>query len=114
MPSLISLTVRKRGPGSVALLSLVRRRAGPLPCSLLLLLSFFQLSYAGGAPDKEGGVVSDRFEWRTSSPESQGMSGPRLEAMRRELADRGTKALLIVRNDRIVCEWYAPGHGPRC
>ena len=36
--------------------------------------------------------------------ERQGMSGAKLEAMRELLAGKGTKALLVVRNDRIVCE----------
>jgi len=32
------------------------------------------------------------------------MSGAKLEAIRELLAGKGTKALLVVRNDRIVCE----------
>ncbi|MGD9498347.1 MAG: serine hydrolase domain-containing protein [Armatimonadota bacterium] len=48
------------------------------------------------------------FEWQTASPESQGLSGAALEAMGRDLQGRGTKALLIIRHDRIVYEWYAP------
>ena len=32
--------------------------------------------------------------------------------MRDRLAERRTKALLIIRNDRVVYEWYAPDHGP--
>jgi CubicO group peptidase (beta-lactamase class C family) len=50
------------------------------------------------------------FTWQTATPESQGMSGERLRAMRESLAGRGTKALLVVRNDRIVYEWYAADH----
>lgn len=56
--------------------------------------------------------MAEGFAWRRASPESQGMDGARLEAMREELARRGTKTLLIVRNDRIVYEWYAEGFGP--
>ena len=55
--------------------------------------------------------VSERFEWQTAEPESQGMSSAKLEEMRASLAEGGTKALLVIRNDRIVCEWYAEGHG---
>ncbi|HMJ90947.1 MAG TPA: serine hydrolase [Candidatus Acidoferrum sp.] len=51
------------------------------------------------------------FEWQTATPESQGMSASRLEALRENLAAHRTKALLVIRNDRIMCEWYAPGHG---
>ena len=56
--------------------------------------------------------MSPPFEWQTASPESRGLSGARLEAMKDGLAARGTKALLVIRGDRIVHEWYAPDHGP--
>jgi CubicO group peptidase (beta-lactamase class C family) len=49
------------------------------------------------------------FEWRAATPESQGLSTDRLDALKDELAPRATAALLIVRNDRIIYEWYAPG-----
>jgi CubicO group peptidase (beta-lactamase class C family) len=48
------------------------------------------------------------FEWQTADPESQGMASARLDALREELQKRGTKTLLVIRNDRIVYEWYAP------
>ncbi len=51
------------------------------------------------------------FEWERATPESRGFSSAKLEALRADLAARGTKALLVIRNDAIVCEWYAPGHG---
>src|SRR5882672_9243557 len=46
----------------------------------------------------------------TATPESQGMSTAKLEAMKGNLATRKTKALLIIRNDKIIYEWYAEGH----
>lgn len=46
------------------------------------------------------------FEWQVVSPESQGMSAQGLDVLQKGLAERGTKALLVVRNDRIVYEWY--------
>jgi CubicO group peptidase (beta-lactamase class C family) len=49
------------------------------------------------------------FEWQTATPASQGMSGPKLDALRNDLARRGTRAFLVIRNDTIVYEWYAPG-----
>lgn len=49
------------------------------------------------------------FEWQSATPESQGLSTARLDAFRDEQAAHHTSALLIVRNDRIVYEWYAPG-----
>lgn len=49
-------------------------------------------------------------DWVVASPESQGMSRAALDAMKDGLAARGTRALIVVRHDRIVYEWYAPGH----
>ncbi|HZW34194.1 MAG TPA: serine hydrolase, partial [Isosphaeraceae bacterium] len=57
-------------------------------------------------------TVTEAFAWRTATPESQGMSGPKLAALRDALAARKTKAFLVIRNDRIVFEWYAEDHGP--
>lgn len=52
-----------------------------------------------------------QFEWQTATPESQGMSLKKLDSLKDSLAARNTKALLVIRNDRIVYEWYADGHG---
>lgn len=52
------------------------------------------------------------FEWQAASPESQGMSGAKLDALKDVLAKRRTRAFLVIRNDRIVYEWYAEGNGP--
>ena len=52
------------------------------------------------------------FAWQTATPESRSMSGPKLDVLRDALAARKTTAFLVVRNDRIVYEWYADGHGP--
>ncbi|MFO1501326.1 MAG: serine hydrolase domain-containing protein [Verrucomicrobiota bacterium] len=53
-------------------------------------------------------------DWSTpripiSSPEAQGMSTPKLDTIRDRLASKKTRAFLVVRNDRLVYEWYAPG-----
>ncbi len=37
------------------------------------------------------------------------MSAQKLEALRADLEKRGTRALMIIRNDRVVMEWYAQG-----
>jgi len=52
------------------------------------------------------------FDWRTGTPESRGMSAPALASLKDFLAAKNTKALLVVRNDTIVYEWYADDHGP--
>jgi CubicO group peptidase (beta-lactamase class C family) len=53
-----------------------------------------------------------QFEWKSARPESQGVSSAKFENLTKSLAAKNTKALFVVRNDRIVCEWYAKGHGP--
>ncbi len=47
------------------------------------------------------------FEWQNASPASQGMPSVKLDALCNTLASRGTKTLLVIRNDRIVYEWYS-------
>jgi CubicO group peptidase (beta-lactamase class C family) len=56
------------------------------------------------------GKPAGRFEWRADRPEAEGLSSARLDALKKALAARGTKGLLVIRNDRVVYEWYAPGH----
>ncbi len=53
-----------------------------------------------------------QFEFKIARADSQGFSAGKLDDLTKSLAARNTKALLVVRNDRIVCEWYAKGHGP--
>ena len=55
---------------------------------------------------------SSIWDWTTAAPESQGMSAKRLKEMGDALAARNTSGLLVIRNDKIVYEWYAPGAGP--
>ena len=50
------------------------------------------------------------FEWQGAKAEDVGMDGAKLEAMREQLVERQTKALFVVRNDRVVMEWYAEDH----
>ncbi len=51
------------------------------------------------------------FEWQKAAPEAEGMSSAKLDAAKDILAKKGTKTFLVVRNDKIVYEWYAPGFG---
>jgi CubicO group peptidase (beta-lactamase class C family) len=55
-------------------------------------------------------LAAEPFEWQTSSPESQGFSSQALQRFQADLASRKTKALLVIRDDQIVHEWYAEGH----
>jgi len=50
------------------------------------------------------------FDWQTGTPESQGASAPQIEALRKRMAEKKTTAFLVIRNDHIICEWYAAGH----
>ena len=56
--------------------------------------------------------MEQSFLWQTASPESQGMSSSKLDALRDILAVKDTKTFLVVRHDRIVYEWYAPDYSP--
>ena len=71
---------------------------------LFFILVFFLIQSADA--DK------NYFEWQTASPVSQGMSSDRINAAMEILAEKGTKKLLVIKNDRIIYEWYAPGDGP--
>jgi CubicO group peptidase (beta-lactamase class C family) len=62
---------------------------------------------AAAAPKAPG--AEKAWDWPTATPESQGMSGPRLDAIKQRLASKKTRAFLVVRNDCIVYEWYATG-----
>ncbi len=49
------------------------------------------------------------FQWEYVSPESQGMSSQKLDEMKKVLAEKGTKKLLIIKNDKVIYEWFANG-----
>lgn len=57
-------------------------------------------------------AIAQGFDWQTAAPEQQGLSSRALAAIRDRLAESATKAFLIVRNDRLVYEWYSPDHSP--
>jgi CubicO group peptidase (beta-lactamase class C family) len=48
-------------------------------------------------------------DWLPASPESQGMSSAKLDALWNKLASSHTTGLLILHNDRVVFERYAQG-----
>jgi CubicO group peptidase (beta-lactamase class C family) len=51
---------------------------------------------------------SPSFEWAQTAPESQGISSAKLASLRDGIGGK-TKNLLVIRNDKIVFEWYADG-----
>src|SRR5687768_17423173 len=54
-------------------------------------------------------AAHDGFQWQAATPDSQGLSAAKLAELQAGLAARSTKALLVIRNDRVVLEWYAEG-----
>ena len=48
------------------------------------------------------------WDWPTATPESQGMSPAGLNDIKEKLAAKKTRAFLVIRNDHVVYEWYAP------
>ncbi len=79
----------------------------PLPNPYLAALCTGVVLLAAPVPSRVAGAADD--VWRSAPPEAQGFSSSRLDALRADLARRNTQALLVIRNDTIVCEWYSPG-----
>src|ERR1051325_11005714 len=52
-------------------------------------------------------AADSNFDWQVATPESSGLSSARLDKLRDELAARQTDGFLLVRNDKIIYEWYA-------
>ncbi|HEX4591484.1 MAG TPA: serine hydrolase [Gemmataceae bacterium] len=75
-------------------------RTAALAISISLTLTWM----AAGRP-----AEAKPFDWQSATPESQGLSGPKLDSLRDELARRRTRAFLVIRNDKLVYEWYAKG-----
>ncbi|MBN2327215.1 MAG: serine hydrolase [Candidatus Omnitrophica bacterium] len=54
---------------------------------------------------------TEQFEWKSSPPSEQGVSERELQSMIQGLKEHGTAGALVIKNDRIVCEWYSPQLG---
>jgi CubicO group peptidase (beta-lactamase class C family) len=89
-----------------------RRLSNPVLTLFPLLPALAVLAGLLCAVPSAGRAAGAGFEWQTATPESQGMSREKLDALKDGLAARNTRAFLVVRNDRIVYEWYAETHGP--
>jgi CubicO group peptidase (beta-lactamase class C family) len=59
-----------------------------------------------------GCACAQQIEWSGETPERHGFDGAKLRAWTERLAERGTRALLIVRDGKIIHEWYAANAGP--
>ena len=73
--------------------------------TISILLFFYS---AKGQPVKTNSETS-LFQWEYATPESQGILSSKIETIVETLSELGTKKLLIIRNDKVVCEWFAPG-----
>jgi hypothetical protein len=55
----------------------------------------------------QGKAISETasvFQWAYATSESQGMSSEKLDS-----TEKGTEKLLIIKNDKIVYEWFSTG-----
>jgi CubicO group peptidase (beta-lactamase class C family) len=85
-----------------------RRPRSPLPFMVILVVMVASSLAVPGTGSPPGGPP---FDWPTARPEHHGMSPSALARLQDRLAASRTKALLVIRDDRIVHEWYADGHG---
>src|SRR5690606_5075438 len=51
-------------------------------------------------------------DWETVPPDREGMTPAGLDALKTYLTERGTRAALVIRNGRIVGEWFWEGARP--
>lgn len=55
--------------------------------------------------------AAEPFAWQADPPAAHGLDAGRLDRLRDHLAAHRTKAFLLIHDDRMVYEWYAPDHG---
>jgi CubicO group peptidase (beta-lactamase class C family) len=82
--------------------------------SLRILLVIVVFTFTGqlSAQQKSHNIFTTAdsdFQWEYASPESQGFSSHKLDDAVNHLSKKNTKKLLIIRNDKIVVEWFAEG-----
>lgn len=53
------------------------------------------------------------FDWEDTTPENVGFSSEKLIALKDTLAKYKTTSILVIRNDKIILEWYADGWNPK-
>jgi CubicO group peptidase (beta-lactamase class C family) len=77
-----------------------------LVCSAGVVASFPACARQGADP---ASGIDLQQAWPAASPESQGLRTDRLDAAWADLQPRKTDGFLVIRNDRVVYERYAPG-----
>lgn len=91
---------------SITSTDFLRKTAGTIV--FISIIGFVSWNHAENHKVKTTNTPSD-FQWEYATPESRGMSSKKLDSMRNVLAEKGTKKLLIIKNDKIVYEWFSPG-----
>jgi CubicO group peptidase (beta-lactamase class C family) len=76
----------------------------------LFLVAGFLSSVSSALAQGEDRTGAGKTAFTTATPQSQGMSKEKLDALKDELAKRKTRALVVIRNDQLVYEWYADGN----
>src|SRR5688572_851949 len=102
--ALPQLSGRPRGALSMRNSTMARK---PLLTSIAQAMTFCAVSIAAYGVARAQAVS---FEWLAEAPENHGLTSGKLDALRDHLASHATKAFLLVRDDRIVYEWYSAGH----
>jgi CubicO group peptidase (beta-lactamase class C family) len=80
-----------------------------LGCLVLVAVAIVIVPRPDRPPRDRKLPVETPFRWEIVAPESEGLSRDALEQLRERLEQRGTDAFLVVKRDRLVYEWYAPG-----
>src|ERR1043165_3034007 len=55
-------------------------------------------------------VLAAGFDWQTTAPDLEGIPSSEINVIKERMIAKKTTAFLVIRNDHIVCEWYAAGH----
>lgn len=77
----------------------------------LLILTLLSMPACKQSGEKVNALSEPEvFQWTYATPESQGFSSKKLDALVEDLSERGTKKLMIIRNDQILCSWFANGY----
>ena len=77
--------------------------------SLILLELMLQCTSPDESSKNNQKIVTTSFTWSHSTPEKKGMSGEKLQLLVDELSEKGTKKLMIIKNDCVVLDWSADG-----
>src|SRR5688572_9330279 len=93
----MSVRHNNAGPGRITLSAAFR-----CVCAVVVVVA--------AVPPARGVRVPRAFDWQAASPESQSVSGRALDDLKDRLAAANTKAFLVVRNDRVIHEWYRSDH----